>query len=89
MASRAYHGANAKFIYYALTHPSLLYDFFKLRKESSVLSESIDALAHEKRERAHQLIEQEVQFIQGFHQFCLFQQWLLKHKAGWFLYRHK
>lgn len=36
MISRAYHGSDAKFIYYALTHPSLLYDFFKLRKESSV-----------------------------------------------------
>ncbi len=41
----------------------------EILKEQFQLNESIDALAHEKRERAHQLIEQEVQFIQGFHQF--------------------
>lgn len=44
MVRHAYHGADGKFIYYALTHPWLLYDLIKLRKKSSVPEQYIAEL---------------------------------------------
>lgn len=57
------HALHAMFNGYALK------ECCAILKNEFKLVESIDALAHEKRERAHQLIEQEIQFIQGFQRF--------------------